>query len=48
MILEELKTVYSKLQDEENGRNPNKEIEEVNEQLDRELGQARGHYVKSS
>ena len=40
-ILEELETVYSKLQDEENERKTSKEIEEVNEQVDRELSQAR-------
>ena len=40
-ILEELETVYSKLQDEENERKTSKEIEEINEQVDRELGQTR-------
>ena len=39
-ILEELETVYSKLQDEESERKTSKEIE-VNEQVDRELGEAR-------
>ena len=39
--LEELETVYSKLQDEENERKTSKEIEEVKEQVDRELSQAR-------
>ncbi|XP_015770155.1 PREDICTED: uncharacterized protein LOC107348611 [Acropora digitifera] len=40
-IIEELETVYSKLQDEENERKTSKEIEEINEQVDRELGQTR-------
>lgn len=40
-ILEELETFYSKLQDEENERKTSKEIEEINEQVDRELGQTR-------
>lgn len=40
-ILEELETVYCKLQDEENERKTSKDIEEVNEQVDRELGQTR-------
>lgn len=40
-ILEELETVYSKLQDEENERKTSKEMEEVSEQVDRELGEAR-------
>ena len=40
-ILEELETVYAKLQDEENERKTSKEIEEVNEQVDREFSQAR-------
>ena len=40
-ILEELETVYSKLQDEENERKTSKEIKEINEQVHRELGQTR-------
>ena len=40
-ILEELETVYSKLQGEENEKKTSKEIEEINEQVDRELGQTR-------
>ena len=40
-ILEELETVYSKLQDEGNERKTSKEMEEVSEQVDRELGEAR-------
>lgn len=38
-ILEELETVYSKLQDEENEGKTRKEIEEVSEQVDRQLGE---------
>lgn len=40
-IFEELEAVYSKLQDEENERKTSKEIDKVNEQVDRELGQTR-------
>ena len=40
-ILEELETVYSKLRDEEKERKTSEEIEEINEQVDRELSQAR-------
>ena len=40
-ILEELETVYSKLQDKDNERKTSNEIDEVNEQVDRELSEAR-------
>lgn len=38
-ILEELETVYFKLQDEENERKTSKEINEVREQVDQGLGE---------
>ena len=40
-ILEELETVYSKLQDKDNERKTSKEIDEVNEKVDRELSEVR-------
>ena len=40
-ILEELETVYSKLQDKDNERKTSNQIDEVNEQVDRELSEAR-------
>ena len=40
-ILEELETVYSKLQDKDNERKTSEEIDEVNEQVDRELSEVR-------
>ena len=40
-ILEELETAYCKLQGEEKERKMSEEIEEINEQVDRELSQAR-------
>ena len=39
-ILEDLETVYFKLQDEENERKTSKEINEVREQVDQGLGEA--------
>ena len=40
-ILEELETAYCKLRDEEKEKKTSEEIEEINEQVDRELSQAR-------
>ena len=40
-VLEELETVYSKLQDKDNERKTSNEIDEVNEQVDRGLSEAR-------